>query len=217
MNRVRVGERNLCDVTFVVLDLETTGMTPDRAAITEIGAVRFRGGERLATLQTLVAPSVSVPPAVSSLTGITDEMLVDAPALSSVLSVLHDFVEGVVVVGHNVNFDRAFLDHALTGEDYPPLPSPALDTLGLARALLGDEVPRHRLSWVARHLRTEHRPTHRALDDALATADVFHALLERVATHGVTTLEQLVAFPGAVPGRQGRDQEPLRLSAATSP
>lgn len=217
MSRVRVGERDLRDVTFVILDLETTGMTPDRAAITEIGAVRYRGGERLATLQTLVDPSVSVPRVVSSLTGITDELLVDAPALSSVLPALHDFVEGVVVVGHNVNFDRAFLDHALTAEDYPPLPSPALDTLGLARTLLGDEVARHRLSWVAAYLRTEHRPTHRALDDALATADVFHALLGRVATYGVTTLEQLVAFPGAVPGTKGRGQEPPRLSAAGRP
>ena len=191
------GQRSpsLHDVTFVVLDLETTGTSPDRSAITEIGAVKYRAGQRLGTLATLVDPGVPLPPVVIELTGLTAVMLPVAPRGESVLPSGIEFLRGGGVVGHNVGFDRAFLDAALVASGRAPLDHPLVDTLPLARRLLADEVPNHRLATLALHLRATHQPCHRALADALATADVLHALLERLGTWGVVELADLLAFP----------------------
>ena len=187
--------QSLADVTFVVFDLETTGISPGHGAIAEIGAVKYHAGERVGTLATLVDPGVPLPPFISALTGITDVMVNVAPRVDSVLPSLMEFVRGAVVVGHNVGFDCAFLDAALEASGRPPLNQPLVDTLALSRRLLGDEVPNHRLSTIAGYLRAAHQPSHRALADALATADVLHALLERLGTWGVVELDDLLVFP----------------------
>jgi len=184
----------LSDVEFVVLDLETTGTAPHRAGITEVGAARYRRGERVGTFVTLVKPEFPVPPVVTAITGITDAMLDGAPPIDAVLPSLLEFAAGAVIVGHNVAFDRGFLDAALARAGRDPLPHAFLDTLALARALLVDEVPNHRLTTLAVHLRAEHTPRHRALDDALATADVLHALIERAAGFGAYDLAGLSAL-----------------------
>ena len=165
----------LHEVTFCVVDLETTGASARTCEITEVGAARFRGGERLGTFQTLVEPGTPIAPAVSALTGITDAMVHDAPTPSQVLPTLLEFVGGAVLVGHNLRFDVGFLDAALLADERAPVGLWAVDTLALARRLLGDEVPDHRLGTLADHLGLDHRPTHRALDDVLATADLLHA------------------------------------------
>lgn len=185
----------LSDVDFVVLDLETTGTAPHCADITEVGAARFRRGERVGMFTTLVKAGRPVPPVVTALTGITDGMLDAAPAIDDVLPPLLDFVTGAVIVGHNVAFDRAFLDAALGRSGCAPLGHTFLDTLALSRALLADdEVPNHQLATLADYLRSEHRPRHRALADALATADVLHALIERAATFGAYDLAGLTGL-----------------------
>jgi DNA polymerase III subunit epsilon len=185
----------LHDVTFVVVDLETTGASPSDCAITEVGAVRYRAGECLGTFQTLVNPGVPVPPFITVLTGITEAMVLPAPRIAEVLPALLEFVGGAVVVGHNVRFDVAFLDAALLAHGYSRLGHRRVDTIGLARRLLRDDVPNLRLSTLARHLRTSVEPCHRALDDARATAEVLHALLERAAAFGVLGLDDLLALP----------------------
>ncbi len=185
----------LHEVTFCVVDLETTGASARTCEITEVGAARFRGGERLGTFQTLVEPGAPIDPAVSALTGITDAMVHDAPTPSQVLPTLLEFVGGAVLVGHNLRFDVGFLDAALLADERAPVGLWAVDTLALARRLLGDEVPDHRLGTLADHLGLDHRPTHRALDDVLATADLLHALLERATAFGVTVLDDLLALP----------------------
>ncbi|HEX6420003.1 MAG TPA: exonuclease domain-containing protein, partial [Acidimicrobiales bacterium] len=166
-------------VTFCVLDLETTGGSPGDCAITEIGAARYRGGERLGTFQTLVDPGAPIAPAITALTGITDALVRAAPPLGAVLPALLEFVGGAVLVGHNLRFDVSFLDVALTADERGAVGLHRVDTVALARRLVADEVPDCRLGTLADHLRLGHRPTHRALDDALATADLLHALLER--------------------------------------
>lgn len=185
----------LYQVTFVVLDVETTGSAPDSAALTEIGAARFRGGERLGTFQTLVAPGHSVPPFVSELTGITDHMLEQAPSVHRVVPGFAEFVGRAVVVGHNLSFDLAFLDAALVECHRAPLANPKVDTLELARRLVRDVVPDCALATLARALRLEHRPTHRALSDALATADLLHRLIEQATGLGVEHLGELLDLP----------------------
>lgn len=185
----------LAECTFCVVDLETTGGSPRDCHITEIGAVRLRAGERLSTFQTLVNPGVAVPPTISVLTGITDTMVMKAPRIEEVLPTFLEFLGDSVIVGHNVRFDLGFLDQALGRDDRPALVNRFVDTMGLARRLLRDEVPNCRLDTLADHLRLPHRPSHRALDDAMATADLLHMILERAGSMGVLGLDDLLALP----------------------
>ncbi|MFP3901890.1 MAG: DEDD exonuclease domain-containing protein [Acidimicrobiia bacterium] len=184
----------LHEVTFCVVDVETTGGSPTTCTITEIGAARFRGGECTGTFQTLVNPGVPIPPEITVLTGITEAMVRPAPRIGTVLPDLLEFVGGAVLVGHNLRFDVAFLDAALVAHGYHRLGLRTVDTVALARRLVRDEVPNCRLGTLADRFRLDHRPTHRALDDALATADLLHALLERAAAFGVTGLDDLLAL-----------------------
>jgi DNA polymerase III epsilon subunit family exonuclease len=185
----------LSEVTFAVIDLETTGMAPGQSRIIEVGAARFRGGECLGTFQTLVNPGCGVPPFITVLTGITEAVLVPAPPIDEVLPTLLEFLGDAVLVGHNLGFDTAFLDAALFATGRRPLHQPRVDTLALARRLMGDEVPNRRLATLARFFHTDTQPTHRALDDVLATVGVLHGLLERAGTLGILALDDLLAFP----------------------
>ena len=185
----------LAEVTFVVIDLETTGGSPASCAITEVGAVKFRGGTLLGTLQTLVNPGLPIPPEITYLTGITEAMVLPAPRIEQVLAALVSFVGDSVIVGHNVRFDLGFLAAAMDRLGWPRFANVVVDTYALARRLVRDEVVNCKLGTLADHLRATHRPTHRALDDAWATAEVLHALLERAGSMGVLGLDDLVALP----------------------
>lgn len=187
----------LVEVTFVVLDLETTGGSAHACAITEVGALKFKGGECLGTFQTLVNPGdgVRLPPEIVYLTGITEAMVAPAPSIEAVLPAFVEFIGDAVIVGHNVRFDLGFLRANLARLGYRPLTNRFVDTCALARRLVRDEVPNCKLGTLARHFRTAADPCHRALDDARATAEVLHHLLERAATLGVLALDDLLALP----------------------
>ena len=185
----------LSDVTFCVVDLETTGGSPNKCAITEIGAARFRGGVCGGTFQTLVNPGAPIPPEITILTGITEAMVLPAPRIDQVLPSFLEFLGDAVVVGHNVRFDLSFLRAALEATGRAPLSNRSVDTHALARRLVRDEVPNCKLGTLAERLRLDHRPSHRALDDVLATADLLHLLLERSGRLGVTALEDLLSLP----------------------
>ena len=185
----------LAEVTFCVLDLETTGASPESCAITEVGAIKVRGGECLGTFQTLVNPGAAIPPAITVLTGITEAMVLPAPPIDEVLPALLEFVGGSVVVGHNVRFDLAFLHAAMrrspSARGSPtagptPAPSPAASC-----------ATRCATAACSRSRTTSASPTGRviALDDALATADLLHALLERAGSLGVLGLDDLLELP----------------------
>ncbi len=182
----------LHDVTFVVLDLETTGTSASGASITEIGAVKVRGGEVLGEFQTLVCPDQPISAQITRLTGISNRMVESAPPVSAVLPSLWEFLTGSVLVAHNASFDVSFLRAAARAMDLPWLGLQVVDTLALARrAVTRDEVPNHKLSTLAAFFNAEVTPDHRALSDARATVDVLHALLGRLATWGITHLEDL--------------------------
>ncbi|MCA1692054.1 MAG: GIY-YIG nuclease family protein [Actinobacteria bacterium] len=129
------------------------------------------------------------------LTGITESMVGPAPSIDAVLPALLEFLGGCVLVGHNLRFDTSFLDVASLAAGYPRLPHQRVDTCALARRLVRDEVPDCRLGTLARRLRLAHQPSHRALEDALATADLLHVLLERAAGLGVLGLDDLLTLP----------------------
>jgi DNA polymerase-3 subunit epsilon len=187
----------LFDVTFCVLDLETTGGSPRDCAITEIGAVKYRGGELLGTFQTLVDPGLPIPPSITILTGITEAMVVQAPDIAAALPSFLEFIGDAVIVGHNIRFDMSFLNAAAARLGYAGLGNDTVDTAGLARRLVRDEVRNLRLHTLAAHFRSPVTPIHRALDDARATAHVLHGLLERAGSLGVTNLDDLLQLPRA--------------------
>jgi DNA polymerase III subunit epsilon len=195
----------LSEITFVIVDLETTGGSPASSAITEIGAVKVRGGEPLGEFQTLVNPQMAVPPFIAVLTGITDSMVAGAPRLSTALPMFLDWARGSVLVAHNAPFDVGFLRAGAEtlGLEWPGFAS--VDTARLARRVLSrDEAPNCKLSTLARIFATSTTPCHRALADARATTDVLHALLERLGNLGVRTHEELVSFTGLATAAQRR-------------
>ncbi len=189
--------------TFVVVDLETTGTSPERDAITEIGAVKVRGGEVLGEFATLVNPGCAIPPQIVHVTGITTAMVMEAPRIDAVLPGFLEFAAGAVLVAHNARFDTGFLKAAAArcAAAWPAFQ--VLCTVQLARRILArDEAPTVRLSALAQLLGASTRPTHRALDDARATVDVLHALIERVGNQGVHSLTELVDYLPEVSRRQ---------------
>ncbi len=195
----------LAEVTFVVVDLETTGGSPAESAITEIGAVKVRGGEHLGDFGTLVDPGSEIPPFITALTGITQAMVTAAPTIDAVLPAFLEFARGCVLVAHNAPFDTGFLKAACAEHGYAWPAFPVIDTVDLARRVLTrDEVPNCRLETLARFFRAGTRPVHRALADARATVDVLHGLIERLGSFGVTTLEELRGFAKAPTPEQRR-------------
>jgi DNA polymerase-3 subunit epsilon len=195
----------LSEVTFVVVDLETTGGSPASAAITEIGAVKVRGGEVLGEFQTLLNPGTAVPPFIAVLTGITDAMVASAPSLPAVLPAFLEWARGSVLVAHNAPFDIGFLKAgcASLGIEWPGFDS--VDTARLARRVLTrDESPDCKLATLARLFGASTVPCHRALADARATTDVLHALFERLGNLGVRTHEELISFTGLATAAQRR-------------
>ena len=189
----------LHEVTFVVVDLETTGGSPASCEITEFGAVKVRGGELLGEFQTLVNPGVPIPPFISVLTGISDSMVATAPRLGMTLPAFLEFVGDAVLVAHNAPFDVGFLKAgcAATGREWPG--NRVLDTARLARQVVTrDEAPNCKLSSLARLFRAGTTPDHRALSDARATVDVLHGMLERLGNLGVRSLDELSTFSSRV-------------------
>ena len=179
------------------------------AGITEIGVVKVKGGEVLGTFQSFVDPGHSLPVFITQLTGISDEMLVSAPFIDEILPTLFEFLgsaEETVVVAHNSPFDLSFLKaasktHEIQWPDYL-----TVDTARLARAVLDrDEVINCKLSTLAEFFGAATSPNHRALDDAMATVDVLHGLIERLAGFNVHNFEQMRNFPS----RKKRVKRPI--------
>ena len=214
-----LGETELSQVEFAVVDLETTGWSPEVAAITEIAAVRVTGAGavgwgsrrsrgagagrrefvRRGEFASLVDPGVPVPPGIAELTGITDAMLAAAPRLGAVLPRLLEFSRGCVLVAHNAPFDLRFLVAGCgdCGVAWPGFT--VLDTVMLARRVMDpDEVADCKLGTLAAFFGARTAPSHRALADARATADVLSWLVRRLEHRGIRTIQQLSAWPDVV-------------------
>ncbi len=189
---------SLRQTTFVVVDLETTGGVAEDCGITEIGAVKVRGGEELGEFGTLVNPGQPIPPFVTVLTGITEAMVAPAPEVAEALVAFLEFARGSVLVAHNAPYDIGFLKAACARFGYPWPRFQVLDTAALARrALTRDEVPNRRLGTLATFFGAR-VPCHRALADARATVDVLHGLFARLGSFQVFTLGDAVEFAKAV-------------------
>ncbi len=185
----------LTDCDFVAVDLETTGCSPGRHSIIEIGAVRMRGGAVISEFSSLVRPDDPVPRAITQLTGITQEMLTTAPSVDEVVVAFKAFAEGAVLVAHNYRFDLGFLDYEAERLWQAPFPRPALDTLSIARRLY-PTMERYSLLHLAGHIGTSVMPDHRAGNDARAAGEVLAAMLPDLIERGLVTVGDLASFCG---------------------
>lgn len=188
------GLQKISDTAFCALDLETTGINPAFHAIVEVGIVRFTGKGAGVTFSALVNPGVPIPEDVTAIHGITDDMVRDAPPISSILDTISGMIRGSVLVIHNPGFDMSFLGQAFRGNERPVPCMEAVDTVRLAR-LAYPVLPNHRLETVCGHLGIVTRH-HRALDDATACMMVFHDVLRREDPENRWTVNDLLGYHG---------------------
>jgi len=194
-----LGSTALHETTFVIVDLETTGSSPKKgAAITEIGAVKVRRGQYLGNFESFVNPLTSIPEYITQMTGITDLMLAKAPVIDEILPAFLEFAgsaEQTIIVAHNAPFDLSFLKSAAKELDLDWPKYKTLDTVTIARQVLSKEdVPNCKLSTLAQFFGTKTEPNHRALDDAKATTEILHGLIERLGSFEVYTVDSLMEF-----------------------
>ncbi len=193
LRTTHAGSLPLDEAPYVVFDVETTGSAAGKGgAITEVGALKLVRGEVVDRFSTLVNPGRAIDPFVVRLTGITDRMVSDAPSISEVMPRFEEFVEGCVLVGHNVQFDCSFVTAARGGVR---LPNEVLDTLKLARCLVPG-LGRYRLSALVSHFGVRQAPNHRALADAAATTEVFKRLLKLLRSAGINSVGEAAVLRG---------------------
>lgn len=187
-------DRGIDGTEFVVFDLETTGAKAPPCRITEIGAYRVRDGQVIDEYQTLVNPKMPIPPFITDLTGISDNMVRDAPVFADVVHDFLCFIGDSILVAHNSGFDMRFLNHeiGLIFEDYR-LANPCLCTVQLSRKLLPN-ILNHKLKTVAEHYSIDLVNHHRASADAYATAHIFINLLTKLQTDGIHDLATVTNY-----------------------
>ena len=179
---------------YVVFDLETTGTRPGASRIVEIGAVRVAALAPVARFERLVDPGVPIPAVITALTGIAPADVRGRPRIDRVVDEFLRFSTGAVLVAHNARFDVGFMDAELHRLRGGRLAAPVIDTVALARRLLGDRLPRMDLGTLAERFDTEVRPCHRALADAEATAEVLVQLLGLAQERGAATIAEVIGL-----------------------
>jgi DNA polymerase III epsilon subunit family exonuclease len=194
---IAVSDRPLATADFVVVDLETTGLSPDSARILEIGALRVAALEPAGKFETLIRPPAPLSRAIADLTGIDDTMVADAPDTHFALKGFRSWFERTgpaPFVAHNARFDAGFVKRALEDVGLPPLEAPVLCTQKLARRAF-PQLGRYNLDHLCAHFGIGNRARHRALGDARATASLLIEVLERVQAHdGVETVGELLDY-----------------------
>ena len=178
------------DDTYVVFDIETTGLSKEKEMITEIGAVKVADGKIIDRFSTFVNPQRPISAEITKLTGITDDMVKDAPTIENVLPEFLKFCEDTVLVAHNASFDTGFIRIAAERAGLGELHHTVVDTLELARALL-PELNKHKLDIVCEYLGVTLNGHHRAVNDAEATAEVFIKFLDMLAEKKIFTLDEI--------------------------
>jgi DNA polymerase III subunit epsilon len=185
----RSTHQPLREIEFVILDTETTGLRPGHHRVIEVAGIRMRAGEVVGSFQSLLNPGMRLPAFIVQFTGITQEMVAKAPKAPEVFPDFLHFIDGAIIVGHNIGFDIGFLSYEaqLLGYDFP---IDGLDTILLARRFLPG-LRRFKLDKVADHLKIPTANRHRALGDAKVTAAIFMKLLELAEQQGIQTLGHL--------------------------
>ena len=205
----------LGNITFTVIDVETTGLDANRGhRVCEIALLRYRGGKVLNTFDSLINPQRSITPGASAVNGLRDWDVASAPIFSQVAQQVQDMMEGAVVVAHNAPFDLAFLAAEWRRLRWPPRQGFTIDTLALARRSYA--FRRNNLGEVARALRVRIDREHRAMGDVWTTSRVFEVMLADLHRQEVVTLADLLDTQGGNvpwPEPQSLDLPPLLQKA----
>jgi DNA polymerase III epsilon subunit family exonuclease len=210
------GETLIEEAEFVVFDLETTGLSATRDRMCEIGAVRVEALEIAQTFETLVCPGVALPPTIARLTGLRDADLRRAPRPELAVRRFLGFAGDAPLVAHNARFDVGFLDRAVERLTGRRVAAPVVDTVWLARRLLQRRSDRFSLRQLAHFFGTSGEPCHRALPDALATAEILIALLGLAQERGARTLAEVIEL-AAPRARRLHARRPLIAGAPPTP
>ncbi|MDR5658225.1 PolC-type DNA polymerase III [Serpentinicella sp. ANB-PHB4] len=177
------------DDEFVVFDIETTGLSNKYHSITEIGAIKVKNGEIIDKFSSFVNPQMVIPDEIIKLTGITNEMVQDSPTIEEILPQFIKFCGNSCLVAHNSDFDLGFIQESCKKLNYT-IKNSVLDTLKLSRVLLTD-LKRHKLNTIARYFKISLENHHRAIDDALATAQIFIKFIEIMKRKGIFYLKDV--------------------------
>jgi DNA polymerase-3 subunit epsilon len=201
---------------FVVFDLETTGTRAGSSRILELGAVRVEMLTIAASMERLVDPRIPIPAEITAITGLTDNDVRGAPRIDRVLGEFLRFAAGSVLVAHNARFDVGFVDAELSRLAGARTAAPVICTVALARRLMGGRLSRYNLGTLAERFDTGVRPCHRALPDALATAEVLLMLIGMAQEQGAETVEDVLGLCAPAP-RRLRPRRKLAAGVPTGP
>ena len=183
------GTLSFADDEFIVFDIETTGLSPATCGITEIGAVRYKSGEVLEEFDTFVNPGMPIPANITQLTGISDDMVKDAPSEAEAVKQFLDFTGGKILVAHNASFDTSFI-RKVAQQNGIPFTNPYLDTLALSK-YLNSELSKHNLDAVRKYYGLGEFNHHRACDDCRMLSEIFRCMIQKMEPDGVHTLDDL--------------------------
>ncbi len=178
---------------YVVLDLETTGLSKYKHKITEIAAIKFRKDEVVDTFHSLVNPETKIPSFITKLTGINYEMVKDAPTINQIIPNLKEFLSNHTIIAHNSTFDYGFLNQNHFNHYNEPLSNQHLCTRKLANRLLPDLYSK-KLSVLCEHFEITNKQEHRAMADVEVTAKIFSKFLEMMKKKDIKTKEEIVHF-----------------------
>lgn len=181
--------------TYVVFDVETTGLSAVYDTIIELAGVKIKGGEIIDRFESFANPNQSISQTISDLTGITDDMVKDAPQVDVVLKDFYEWTKGTTLVAHNASFDIGFLNQGYQRISYPKVTIPVIDTLELARYLF-PQLGNHRLNTLCKHLDIELTQHHRAIYDAEATGYLFWKMLQNLLEKEIINHNQLNDYMG---------------------
>ncbi|MFH1316805.1 MAG: exonuclease domain-containing protein [Candidatus Woesearchaeota archaeon] len=177
--------------TYVVVDIETTGLSSHYHKITEIAAIKMRNHKKIDEFCTLVNPKVDIPRFITRLTGIDNELVQDAPKIDKVIPHFNEFLSDHPFVAHNAWFDYSFLDHATRKNLKTYLTNDVICTCKLARRLLPD-LPRKNMAYVCSHFNITNKKAHRAMGDATATSKILSRFIRMLEERGLKEYEDIL-------------------------
>ncbi len=183
------------DDTYVVFDIETTGMSSVKDKIIEIGALKVKGGEIVDTFSEFINPEIPIPFRIEQLTGINDNMVINAPTIDVILPKFLDFIKDSVLVAHNAPFDTGFIKEKAKAINVE-VNNTIVDTLELARVIVSG-ISKYTLDSLAKHLGVSLENHHRAIDDATCTAYIFIKLCDMLRERGVNNLDEMNVLKGS--------------------
>ncbi|HAN21318.1 MAG: hypothetical protein A2Y15_07250 [Clostridiales bacterium GWF2_36_10] len=190
------------DGTFIVFDIETTGLSPQNCGITQIGALKYHDGEVIDRFETFVNPDMPIPENITNLTGITDDMVKDAPSQKDAVKAFLNYAGDHMLVAHNAPFDIGFIRKVAT-ENKIKFTNSYLDTVSMSR-YLNTDISKHTLDSLARYFSLGEFDHHRAGDDTEMLAKIFEQLIKKLAANGIADIDMLL-------DDMARNSDPKRL------